>query len=228
VVAGLAAALFAVALSVQPAFAAEHSLAGVKIFTTAKALLMKFGTPTTIVTSGGGGGGGAAASPFGNGGSSQPFPGGGGNMQGGMPPWMQGGNMQGGRGMPGGGADDNGPMGGQQNASAPIGNSPNIVAQQPGEVTWIYDRPNGVELQFTLDATGRVIQIRATGARDGVTTAKNVSLGASYQTIIDKYGWPESQSQQSGILTTMYVQRSHVAFQFYDNRLVGIVVAAVE
>jgi hypothetical protein len=116
----------------------------------------------------------------------------------------------------------------QNNSNGPIGGPNSIVTEQPGEVTWIYDRPSGVELQFTLDASGRVIQIRATGAHDGVKTAKGVALGDSFSTIIKKYGWPESQEQQGGVLTTLYTERSHAAFQFYDNKLVGVIVAAVE
>jgi hypothetical protein len=99
----------------------------------------------------------------------------------------------------------------------------------PGEVTWIYNRADGGDLEFTMSSDGRVIQIRATGYHNSsIRTSKGVTLGQSYAQVIEKYGYPESQEQMGSVLTIRYTDRDHVAFQFYHQKLVAIIVAAVE
>ncbi len=97
-----------------------------------------------------------------------------------------------------------------------------------GESTWIYDRPGGSDLEFTFSSDGRVVQIRATGYQGPARTAKGVGLGAKYGAVVGKYGYPETQEQTGGVLTARYTESSHCAFQFYNQRVVAVIVAAVE
>lgn len=214
------------ALALLPAVsasAAERSLAGIKIFSTTRPVLAKYGSPTQVIvgrpsltpTNG-------AASGVQSGQSGAPsmapgaLPG-----FGGAPPELGGAGFGG--GMPGGPGMNNGPGGLGQNGLGGAQADPSS-----GESTWIYDRPGGSDLEFTFSSDGRVVQIRATGYQGPVRTAKGVGLGAKYGAVMGKYGYPETQEQTGGVLTARYTERAHAAFQFYNQRVVAIIVAAVE
>lgn len=156
------------------------------------------------------------------------FPGGGmGGYPGAM--GMPGGDMP---GLPPGGSDMPGMPGGAGGYPGAGGLGPNGAGadiSNPGEVTWIYNRANGSDLEFTMSSDGRVVQIRATGYKNPeVKTSRGIMLGATYARVVSKYGYPESQEQMGTVLTIRYTDRDHCAFQFYHQKLVAIIVAAVE
>ena len=137
-------------------------------------------------------GGGGAPGMMGGGGA--PGMMGGGDEGGGMGASPMGGGKMGGMGgYPGGGMGGypGGMMGGP--GAGGRGAAATAVA---GQTTWIYDRPDGSSLEFTLSSDGRVVQIRATGYQAKVKTARGVALGMSYSQVLSKYGFPESQSLQ--------------------------------
>jgi hypothetical protein len=55
-----------------------------------------------------------------------------------------------------------------------------------------------------------------------------VTLGQTYSQVVLKYGYPESQEQMGSVLTVRYSDSQKVAFQFYNQKLVAIIVAAVD
>jgi hypothetical protein len=215
----IAAALVPLALCV-PASAAERTLAGIKIFSSSRTVLQKFKSPSRVIVGrpsllpAGAAGTGAAAPGAAPGAAPSTGPGQLPAFGGGVPPEF-------------GGAPTPPPDAGAPTAGA---TDPNALPNgaNPGEVTWIYDKPNGADLEFTFSADGRVIQIRATGYSGTVRTSKGVALGQSYGSVIAKYGYPESQDQEGSILNAKYTEKDHVAFQFYNQKLVAIIVAAVE
>jgi len=102
------------------------------------------------------------------------------------------------------------------------------VTVQSNMVTWIYDLPDGGSLEFTFSSDGRVIQIHATGLKGNERTGKGVGLGMKLSEVMNRYGFPERQFISNRILHTSYIDKYHVAFQFYHQKLVGIIVAAVD
>ena len=228
-------------LAVAASAAAERTLAGVKIFSPMSLVLKKYGTPTEVrvggqstdtsggTTPGAGGlpgfGGGAGGGyPGGGGPGGGGYPGAGGGPGGGGYPGMGGGYPGGRGGNPFGnsGDDSSGDSGGYP-GSTTIG-----VAVQSNMVTWIYDLPDGGSLEFTFSSDGRVIQIHATGLKGNERTQKGVGLGMKLSEVMNKYGFPERQFISNRILHTSYIDKYHVAFQFYHQKLVGIIVAAVD
>ncbi len=98
------------------------------------------------------------------------------------------------------------------------------------ETTLIYERPGGVIYEFLVNKDGYVVQAKAIGYEDksGLSrTSRGIKLGDTYQRVVAMYGWPK-EHQNMG--TTLYVRypSHHVAFQFYDNKVVSIIVAAME
>ena len=250
----IATAALGATIATHAMAAAEHSLAGIRVFSSSSAVLKKFGSPdevrvgqfTTgaagIQIPGGAGGPGGAGYPGGRGGA-QGAPGGYPGGQGGSPGGYPGSQSNGGGedsspgALPGlsGGGGLTGEGGGYPGAPSGPGGYPGGAASQSGmavaqksSVTWIYDRPDGGSLEFTMSSDGRVVQIHASGFKGSVRTDKGVALGMKLNQVNDKYGYPESQFINGKILTETYTERSHAAFQFYGGRLVGIIVAAVE
>jgi hypothetical protein len=97
---------------------------------------------------------------------------------------------------------------------------------------WVYRRPTG-QYSFIFDKFNHVVQIEAVGLSDGkVRTARGVTLGASFKTIVEKYGAPDAYEIAGSSLVVRYLVRHKVAFRL--NRLgqdkphvvTGIVVAA--
>jgi hypothetical protein len=214
----LVAAALAPLVFCAPALAVERSLAGIKIFSSSKTVLQKFKSPTRVIV-----GRPSLVPPDATGTAAAPgaAPAAAGTGPGQLPP------MGGGVPSEFGGAPAPSPATGAPTTGAADPNAlPN--GANPGEVTWIYTKPNGSDLEFTFSADGRVIQIRATGYTGTVRTAKGIALGQSYGTVIAKYGFPENQDQQGAILNARYTDKDHVAFQFYNQKLVAIIVAAVE
>jgi len=233
-------------LAVSATAAAERTLAGIKIFNSMSQVLKKYGTPTEVrvggqstdtsggATPGAGGYPGAGGGFPGAGGGGYPGAGGGGfpGAGGGGYPGAGGGGYPGaGGGFPGAGG--RGPFGASGDdstgAGTGFGGTQSVgVTMQANMVTWIYDLADGGSLEFTFSSDGRVIQIHATGLKGNERTAKGVGLGMKLSEVMNKYGFPERQFISNRILHTSYIDKYHVAFQFYHQKLVGIIVAAVD
>jgi len=184
-----------------PPVGPERSLVGIRIYSPSLTVLKKYGNPTDIIT----GADSASSSP--NGGTTGGQPG----M--GPMPTPNSRNEFGGGGTTGGGST----TGGESNPQA------------VNEVTYRYVGKTGNKMDFLLSPDGRVIQITASGFHDiNVKTARSITLGSSYLDVISKYGYPESQQNVNGIVTTKYTDRFHIAFQLFQNKVVSITVAAVE
>ena len=249
------AAFASMAGTLSAASGPERSLAGIPIFAPGAQVTRKFGNPSRILVGGvsaatagggasagggggypggggggypgggggypggGGGGGGRIGGPMaesassGGGGGTLPgfggYPGGGG---GGYPGGGGGGYPGGGGGYPGGG-------GGGADASG---------AALPGRqtVTLIYDRPLGGDLEFTISPDKRVVQIRETGYSGAYGTARGIKLGTKYSQVIARYGYQENTTIAGSIINIDYKDTLHCGFQFLDQKLVGIIVAA--
>ena len=144
------------------------------------------------------------------------YPGGGGGYPGGGGGYPGGGGGYPGGGYPGGGFSGGGFGGGAGGAALPV--------KQP--VTLIYDRPLGGDLEFTISPDKRVVQIRETGYSGAFGTARNIRLGTTYSQVVARYGYPEDTYITGPIVNIDYKDTLHCGFQFLDQKLVGIIVAA--
>jgi hypothetical protein len=201
-----AAALFSA--NIASAGAVERSLLGVHIYSNVRVVLKRFGNPTYVLTSG------QTFSTTTN--SIVAVPSGSNGPVGALPPLQP---------------NSAGPvaafgMGGADQDNAP---SPAAAPSAPnGEVTLVFQKSNGVTYQFLLSPSGSVIQITALGYADAATkTSREVTFGSSYSQVINRYGYPEDQSEANGVAVLDYSKRAHVAFELLNNEVVGIVVAAV-
>lgn len=153
------------------------------------------------------------------------YPGAGGGFagQGGYPGQGGGGYPgQGGGGYPGapGGGFPGAPGGG-------ITGDPNAPAAPVKEpVTLIYDRQNGGSLEFTISPDKRVVQIRETGYSGAYGTSRGTRLGTSYAAVVGRYGYPENTTITGPIINIDYKDTLHCGFQFLNQKLVAIIVAA--
>ncbi|MDR3707019.1 MAG: hypothetical protein P4L33_01865 [Capsulimonadaceae bacterium] len=183
----------------------EQSLLGVKIFERATQVLKKFGNPTKVET--------GTTSPAPAVGVAPIAP----IATGALPPLPTPGG-------PGGTAPE---FGGAPAAQPAQANGASAVP--PSQVIYEYAGKNNITIDFTISSDGRVIQISVSGVKDsGVVTSRGVTLGTPYTAVLAKYGYPEIQDTANAILTARYTEKSHVAFQFYNNKVVSITVAAVE
>jgi hypothetical protein len=230
--------------------AAEHKLVGITIFSSVKTVLAEYGDPTEILTGadvlngptflttlGASTSGTTSLGPSGQVGATgatapMGMPG---AMAGGYPgagAGRQPGSMgQFGPGGPMGQFGPNGPMsrmgmGAAGAASSDATGGDTTVA--PDDALYVYQKPNGVILEFLATADGRVIQIEVLGYKGSAKTERGITLGSSYSTVIDKYGYPESLDASNGVTTMKYLDKQHVSFQLHENKVVGITVAAVE
>ena len=151
--------------------------------------------------------------PMGGGG----YPGGGGGYPGG-----------GGGGYPGGGGGYPGAGGGGGGFGGGGGGTDPTGAALPGKqaVTLVYDRALGGALEFTISPDKRVVQIRETGYSGAFGTARSIKLGTTYSQVVARYGYPENTYIAGSIVNIDYKDTLHCGFQFLDQKLVGIIVAA--
>ena len=229
-----AAALSLLAISGGAAHAAgaERSLAGISIFSPGSEVTRKFGNPSHILVGGVAPGdataGGASSGPGGPGassGSPSPYPGSSSssNPGAGLLPGFPGvptnqSSVGGGSEFPGapGGGLGTGGLGGAATPAAPV--------KQP--VTLIYDRQNGGSLEFTVSPDKRVVQIRETGYSGAYGTTRGTRLGTSYAAVLARYGYPENTFISGPIINIDYKDTLHCGFQFLNQKLVAIIVAA--
>ncbi len=98
------------------------------------------------------------------------------------------------------------------------------------ETTLIYERPGGVIYEFLVNKDGYVVQAKAVGYEDKsglARTSRGIKLGDTYQKVVAAYGWPKEHQSMGATLYVSYPNH-HVAFQLYDNKVVSIIVAAME
>lgn len=109
------------------------------------------------------------------------------------------------------------------------GGDPWYAFTDPSISRYYYDRGHGLTYCFVFSPNGRVLSIQITGTQSDVRTARGIALGSTYADMVQKYGYPESQTLGSdGVLTVSYMARDHVAFHTYDGKVVGILVSAAE
>jgi len=191
------------------AYRPEQSLLGIKIFDRANVVLKKFGNPSKIIT---------GSSSSSQSGAAQPQ-----NTQQG--PMMTNGALPA-LPMPGAPGAPAPELNGGQPAN---GQTPGASTPQPSQVVWEFDLRNSIIVNITLSNDGRVVQISVSGMRDpSAVTSRGVTLGSPYITVLGKYGYPEGQDTAGSILTALYSEKAHCAFQFMNNKVVSITVAAVE
>lgn len=98
------------------------------------------------------------------------------------------------------------------------------------ETTLIYERPGGVIYEFLVNKDGYVVQAKAIGYEDKsglARTSRGIKLGDTYQKVVAAYGWPKEHQNMGATLYIRYPDH-HVGFQLYDNKVVSIIVAAME
>jgi hypothetical protein len=95
---------------------------------------------------------------------------------------------------------------------------------------WIYRRPGGVNLAFIINEDGRVAQISVSSAKPwgSARTSKGVTLGAGYNSVLMKYGYPQSQLVGNYFVETYYTKNHHAAFTFVRGKLVRITIALAD
>lgn len=203
----------------------EKSLAGVKIFSHSDVVLKLYGTPDEVRI-------GSDSSPLLTDGSIQTSVNNASSQDNGpgAPPGY--GAPGGGPGGPGGyGAPGSyGPPGGYGapgSAGAP-GSGSSAAAVVGSTATYVYDRPDGSSLEFTLSSSGRVIQIHLSGYKSPFKTTRGIGLGMSYVQVQEKYHYPDYQNVSGTVLNLNYVKNYHAAFQLLNQKVVGIIVAAAD
>lgn len=120
---------------------------------------------------------------------------------------------------------------------APSSNLPSVGQPGPSghtqtltqeEVTWTYDLPNGITLEFII-TEGIITQITVGGVGPwgDSRTRTGLQLGDTYKLALYVSGYPESQNYVGRFLRVSYVNRNRALFTFLKNKLVGITIAMV-
>ncbi len=126
------------------------------------------------------------------------------------------------------------PPGFSKTLSGAFGQTTSALSRQQ-EVTWIYNRQypaktgDIVSYEFLISPRGQVSQIRALGYKGGsVRTARGIGLGATYQQVIARYGYPELHQQVGPVLVMDYRGKRHAEFQLMNNKVFAITIATIE
>lgn len=117
------------------------------------------------------------------------------------------------------------PAGGPGGATGATGATPMLTEE---EVTWTYDLPNGITLEFVI-TEGIITQITVGGVGPWSLsrTRTGLQLGDTYKLVLWVCGYPERQSYVGRFLRVSYVNSNRALFTFVNNRLVGITIAMV-
>jgi hypothetical protein len=198
------------------------------------------GRPSGMPGSGGGPMGMAGGGMPGSGGP-MGMPGSGGGPMG-MP--GRGGPMGMAGGMPGSGGGPMGMAGGGGGGAAATNGLPTLPGSGGGpsqETIWWYKYPQqGLFYAFLLNKQGQVIQIQAHGYKPDAKaptarTAKGITLGAPFGSILKNYGWSSDGEHIGEYLVMRYDSHERVggghgrlAFQVMRNQVVGITVGYVK
>ncbi len=224
----------------------ERALAGVSIGSKGIIVLRRYGNPNIVTPGLGGAGGGAAganagaapdaANPYATGPGGLPpgvsAPGGGANPYAAYNPYARSGGGGSGAKFSGGASYGGGPAAtpglAPGGAEATMGGDNAQMADTTGLVTWTYQRMSGnATVNFRLDEDGKVVEVTATGTRPSplARTARGVNLGDPYGKVLRLYGFPEESTTAGKFVTVKYTKSAHIAFQFYNLKLVRIAVA---
>lgn len=96
------------------------------------------------------------------------------------------------------------------------------------EVTWTYDLPNGITLEFIVtEEIITQITVGGVGPWGLSKTRTGVQLGDTYKLVLWVYGYPENQRYIGKFLRVSYVNKHRVLFTFLENKLVGVTIAMV-
>ncbi len=98
------------------------------------------------------------------------------------------------------------------------------------EVTWTYDLPNGVTLEFII-TDGVVTQITVGGQGPWALskTRAGLQLGDTYKLVLWVMGFPEEPHKYVGrFLRVSYINKNRTLFTFLNKRVVGITIALVQ
>ncbi len=216
----------------------ENTLAGITLSRPANAILAKWGNPSRITTGTAqaevaelsttptgpayippGGGLPNLLAPFGPEGELRAGPG----RYPTLPPGIEPLEMPGTLGLPGAPGTPGVP--GQPETG---GGETRMLRQE--EVTWTYDLPNGITLEFII-TDGIITQITVGGEGPwGLSkTRTGLQLGDTYKLVLWVMGYPEEPQKYVGrFLRVSYIEKSRVLFTFLNKKLVGVTVALVE
>jgi len=117
----------------------------------------------------------------------------------------------------------------QGQGQAPAGGGETRVLRQE-EVTWTYDLPNGITLEFIItDGTITQITVGGEGPWPLSKTRTGLQLGDTYKLVLWVMGFPEEPQKYVGrFLRVSYIEKSRVLFTFLNKKLVGITIALVQ
>lgn len=198
----------------------EASLAGIRIGRPAKEILAKWGNPTRITLGSVQGEAPEAQQP-----SAIPYTAPGGLS---MPELEMGGRLPSLPGLTAPGSVLPGLPGAQPSpAPASTGGGESASLRQE-EVTWTYDLPNGITLEFIItEGTITQITVGGVGPWAGSKTRMGLQLGDTYKLVLWVAGYPESQKYVGRFLRVSYVEKSRVLFTLLDRKVVGVTIALV-
>lgn len=107
--------------------------------------------------------------------------------------------------------------------------TPQTSTVEQEEITWTYDLPNGITLEFIV-TDGIITQITCGGVGPwGLSkTRSGLQLGDTYKLAIWVAGYPEAQNYVGGrFLRLSYVEKNRALYTFLNNKIVGITIALV-
>jgi hypothetical protein len=237
----------AIAQKKIPVSGAENGLVGIKLYDSGQRVIAMYGSPIEVQPVSFGstaiGPGGGAGAPAGGRGGGRPGLGGGPASQGastdtiGNSPigsldfgdeFLRQKGGPGGEDRPTGTAGAGGAGGG---GAAPGGGGGGVAAEGVVYTRWIYKRGMS-KYGFILDKQNRVVQIEAIGMQDSrVKTRRGTMFGASFGSLIKKYGTPDGYEINGDSILVRFLQRSKVAFRLNrlgkdkPHQVTGIVVA---
>jgi len=113
-------------------------------------------------------------------------------------------------------------------SQTPVANAPSTPGSGPTSQTMLIYVKKGSTYSFIINDKGRVVQIGSIAERDAATkTRKGITLGSTYGEVLKVYGYPEMHEfQGSTIMLLKYLKKQHVAFQLFNQKVVGITIAA--
>ncbi len=203
----------------------EKSLLGIRLMSTFKDVLKKFGQPDEIQIGSPAvpekadlNAGQVASTPSGFGGMAAP-----------------GGGMMGGRGAMGGPRMGGGSMGVMMPGASGGGMSGGATTDEPtGESTWWYHVKGkkgqnvGLHYSFLFNKEGKVIQIQQYGYTGGGKTLQGVGLGSSLGQVLGKYGMSNEGNRAGEMAQMIYGGGEQVVFQLLRNRVIGVTLAVTK
>lgn len=198
----------------------ESSLAGIRLGRPAKEILARWGNPTRITL-----GAVQGEAPESQPPSSIPYTAPGGLN---MPELELGGRLPSLPGLPAPGSLAPGLSTGLPSATPPSTGGGESASLRQEEVTWTYDLPNGITLEFIItEGTITQITVGGVGPWSGSKTRMGLQLGDTYKLVLWVAGYPESQKYVGRFLRVSYVEKSRVLFTFLDRKVVGVTIALV-